>query len=261
MKNMQSRVLKIVAAAALASAKVAFVALLATMLVAISLTSTSAQVSSYRLSQADSLYNSKQYTQSLEHYQQILQHQEYSPAMLLKMAYIEEGLGRIGQALYYLNLYYLATNDKVALQKMEELAEKHRLDGYETSDADVAFGFYYDYRDQISIALGALSLLLLSIVIFRRRRKLQPAAAGFFLFTVLILFAAHLNFGDKHVAGIVGEPNTYLMNGPSAGASVISVIDEGHRVQIVGKKDVWYEIRWNGDIAYIKENSLLPIRL
>jgi len=102
---------------------------------------------------------------------------------------------------------------------MEELAESHRLDGCEPSDADVAFGLYYDYRDQISITLGVLSLLLLSVVIFRRRRKLQPAAAGFFLFTALILFAAHLNFGDKHVAGIVGEPNTYLMNGPSAGAS------------------------------------------
>jgi hypothetical protein len=177
------------------------------------------------------------------------------------MAYIEEGLGRIGQSLYYLNLYYLASNDKVALQKMEELAEKHRLDGYETSDADVAFGYYYDYRDHISIALGATSILLLSMVVFSRRRGQRPAATSFFLFTVLILLAAHLNFGQKNVAGIVGEPNTYLMNGPSAGASVVSVIDEGHRVQIVGKKDVWYEIRWNGNVAYIKENSLLPIRL
>jgi uncharacterized protein YgiM (DUF1202 family) len=67
--------------------------------------------------------------------------------------------------------------------------------------------------------------------------------------------------GEKNDEGIVGEPNTYLMDGPSAGASVIAVIDEGHLVEIVGKVDVWYEISWNGNRAFIKENSLLPVRL
>ena len=68
------------------------------------------QVSSFRLGQADSLYEKKQYTQSLEHYQAMLQKGEYTPAMLLKMAYIEEGLGRVGQALYCLDrlIYMLA---------------------------------------------------------------------------------------------------------------------------------------------------------
>ena len=42
--------------------------------------------------------------------------------MLLKMAYIQEGLNHVGQALYYLNLYYLASKDKSVLGKMEELA-------------------------------------------------------------------------------------------------------------------------------------------
>ncbi|MBK7650109.1 MAG: hypothetical protein IPJ20_04215 [Flammeovirgaceae bacterium] len=49
----------------------------------------------------------------------------YTPAMLLKMAYIQEGLGRISQSIYYLQLYYKATNDEQALSKIEELATKH----------------------------------------------------------------------------------------------------------------------------------------
>src|SRR5690242_541356 len=115
-----------------------------------------AQKTSFRLSQADSLYDKKQYTQSLEHYHEILAQHEYTPAMLLKMAYIEEGLNHAGKALYYLNLYYLATSDKTSLDKMEELAQKFNLDGYETSDADLALSFYHDYHQDISLTLGAI---------------------------------------------------------------------------------------------------------
>ena len=220
-----------------------------------------AQISGFRLKQADSLYQTKQYTQSLEQYQAILAQNEYSPAMLLKMAYIEEGLNRVGQALYYLNLYYLTTNDKTVLTKMEELAARNRLDGYENSDVDIALALYYDYRQEISIVLAVLAVFLLSLIFYRRRKGQRPVATNVLLLTVLILLAAHLNLGEKNDTGIVGEPNTYLMDGPSAGASVVAVIDEGHRVEILGKTDVWYEILWNGNHAYIKENSLLPVRL
>jgi uncharacterized protein YgiM (DUF1202 family) len=197
----------------------------------------------------------------LEQYQAILSQKEYTPAMLLKMAYIEEGLNRAGQALYYLNLYYLATNDKMVLTKMEELASRNRLDGYENSDADIALALYYDYRQQITLGLTAMAIFLLSLIYYRRREGQRPVATSVLLFTLLILLAVHLNLGDQNDTGIVGEPNTYLMDGPSAGATVIAVIDEGHRVEIVGKTDVWYEILWNGNHAYIKENSLLPVRL
>src|SRR3954469_12839623 len=101
-----------------------------------------AQTSSYRLKIADSLYQTKKFTQSFEHYREILNQKQYTPAMLLKMAYIQEGLGNIGEAMYYLNLYFLVTNDKSALEKMEELAHKFNLQGYETTDADRVLTFY-----------------------------------------------------------------------------------------------------------------------
>src|SRR5688572_27345504 len=79
------------------------------------------QTSSFRLKTADSLFQSRQYIQSFEHYEQILKQNQYTPAMLLKMAYVQEGLKHNGLALYYLNLYYLTTRDKTALEKMSEL--------------------------------------------------------------------------------------------------------------------------------------------
>src|SRR4051812_40914450 len=79
------------------------------------------QTSSHRLRTADSLFQAKRYTQSFEHYQEMLKQNQFTPAMLLKMAFIQEGLLHIGQSMYYLNLYFIATHDESALDKMNEL--------------------------------------------------------------------------------------------------------------------------------------------
>ena len=51
------------------------------------------------------------------------------------------------------------------------------------------------------------------------------------------------------------------MDGPSAGASVISVVNEGHRVEVVGKTDVWYKVRWGEDEVFVRDHSLLTAGL
>ncbi|MEO5976062.1 MAG: SH3 domain-containing protein [Chryseolinea sp.] len=219
------------------------------------------QVSAFRLTKADSLYEKKQYTQSLEHYKEILASNEYSPAMLLKMAYIEEAQNRPGQSLYYLNLYYIATKDKSVLEKMDELATKFNLDGYNTSDADLVLSFYHDFHDQISITLGAIAIFCMSLILFWKRKGKRSIAMGTFLLILLVLMVVHINLGDEIATGIIGEPNTYLMDGPSAGASVVSVIAEGHKLEIVGKVDVWYQVKWNNSTVFVKERNLLPVVL
>lgn len=220
-----------------------------------------AQVSGFRLQQADSLFIDKKYTQSMEHYQTILKQNEYTPAMLLKMAYIQEGLNRVGEALYYLNLYYLVSNDKTVLTKMEELATRYSLEGYENSDADQAMAFYRDYHFHITIALAAIAVFLVSLAFSIKRKGQRPVASGIFTAVILTGLFFHVNIGGKNSLGIVGASNTFLMEGPSPGASVIAVVAEGHRVEIVGKKDVWLQVLWNGEIAYIREGNLLPVTL
>mgnify|MGYP005811466605 CR=1 FL=1 len=220
-----------------------------------------AQKTAFRLSQADSLYDKKQYTQSLEHYREILAQHEYTPAMLLKMAYIEEGLNHPGKALYYLNLYYLATSDKSSLDKMEELAQKFNLEGYATSDTDIALSFYHDYHQHISLTLAAIVMFCVALVIFWKRKGKRSIAAGTVAFFLLAIMIVHVNFGEKISTGIIGEPNTYLLDGPSAGASVVSVVGEGHKFEIIGKVYVWYKVRWNDHTVFVKDHSLLPVRL
>lgn len=221
-----------------------------------------AQTSGYRLKTADSLFQAKRYTQSLEHYEEILKQHQYTPSMLLKMAYIHEGLNHIGSALYYLNLYYLATGDKTVLSKMGELADKYNLEGYDTTDSDRFWSFYREYHLYISLALTAIIILMLSIIYHTRTRLHQRPTGSFVTLVVLAaVFVIHIEYGALQSKAIVSESATYIMAGPSAGASVVDIIGDGHRVDVIGKKDVWLKIRWENGIAYVKENALRMVRL
>ena len=220
-----------------------------------------AQVSGFRLQQADSLYLDKKYTESLEHYQTILSQNEYTPAMLLKMAHIEERQGNIGQTLYYLNLYHLASNDKSVLGKMEELATRYNLEGYDVSDADQALSFYQDHHLDVTIALAVIALFFLALTYSVRRKGQQPIASAIGMGVVLIALLFHVNMGGKADLGIVGNSHTFLMAGPSPGAPLVEIVNEGHRVEIVGKNDVWIQVLWNGEKAFVKEGNLLPVGL
>src|SRR5260221_9847791 len=88
-----------------------------------------------KLGLADSLFRQKQYTESLELYEEIFQNNYYTPSLLLKIAFIQEGLGHLGQSMYYLNLYFLATHDPQTQIKIEEMAARNKLEGYSDSDA------------------------------------------------------------------------------------------------------------------------------
>ena len=244
---MQSRVLKIVVGGV-----ILFFSHLAPVL---------GQISGFRLQQADSLYIDKKYIQSLEHYKTILSQDQYTPAMLLKMAYIEEGLNHIGPALYYLNLYYAVSNDKTVLTKMEELAMRYNLEGYENSDADQAFTFYRDHHFHITLALGVIVLFFVSLAFSISRKGRRPIATGVLTAVILLVLFVHVNLGGKISLGVVGSSNTFLMQGPSPGAALVEVVNEGHRVEIIGKKDVWVEVLWEGEPAYIREGNILPVEL
>ncbi|MEM9824915.1 MAG: hypothetical protein AAF985_27775, partial [Bacteroidota bacterium] len=97
------------------------------------------------------------YTEALERYEEILNEGTASPAMLLKMAYIEDGLENFASSLFYLNAYFQKTGDRATLTKIEELAANNKLVGYNYSDIDIFFIFFKKYRHQIVLILLLLA--------------------------------------------------------------------------------------------------------
>ena len=83
--------------------------------------------SEQQLIHADSLFEANKYTESFEVYNTVLEQGDYTPGMLLKMAFIKEGLGDVSGAMYFLNQYYNLTSNKKVLAKLEEIARRWEI--------------------------------------------------------------------------------------------------------------------------------------
>jgi len=215
-----------------------------------------------KLGLADSLFRRKQYTQSLELYDEIFQNKFYTPSMLLKLAFIQEGLGHLGQSMYFLNLYFLASRDPQALVKIEEVATRNKLEGYSDSDSARLWTVMKENHLKILAALFSICIFLFALLYYQKvKQKRTPIVT-----TVVLLFFLSLLFIQSYllqtkVQGIISPASTYLMSGPSSGSSVIAIVGEGHRLEILGRKDVWVRVRWLDSEVYVKEDALLPVRL
>ena len=224
--------------------------------------SSSAESAHDPIKQADSLFKAKLYTQSFDLYHQLFLDKKYSQATLLKMAFIQEGLGHLSQSLYYLNLYYQASGDEQALSKVHEVAKKNNLEGYES---DLIAPLYKLMKDNYSTLVGALAtcaIFCLSIFVYQQKRNGQKLVGLTFLslFFLGLLFV-FLNFSSPPMQGIITTTPVYLMKGPSSGASVVAIVDEGHRLEIKGHEDVWLKVAWKKEEVFIKKNQILPITL
>ncbi len=214
-----------------------------------------------KIKTADSLFRAKQFTQSFDNYQLVLKDHHYSPAMLLKMAYIQEGLGHTGLCLYYLNLYFLASDDEQALTKMTEMAAKFRLEGYDFgSDFEIGH-FMRKYNQILALAFTSILVLLSAIIYYQKKRGKAPlfALIVMIIFSGLLLY--QLNFLQGLQTGIIAKSPSYLMTGPSAGSSVAGIAGEGHQLILLGKEDIWMKVQWKGQEVYIKEMNVIPIAL
>jgi hypothetical protein len=183
--------------------------------------------------------------------------QQASPAMLLKMAFIYESLEDLSNALYTLNSYYKVTSDKKVLVKMQEMAETNNLEGYSTNDFDLFLKFFDENRNYFVLITLALAVLILSMI-FKRKKKLNEKSVGLTFGLVMVVFLAFylINLSNLAPKGIISASNAYLMTGPSAGSDLIEITGDGHKVQIIGEKDIWIEIKWKNGRAFIRENNI-----
>ena len=209
---------------------------------------------------ADSLFKAKQYTQSLEHYQSAFNEKKYTPAMLLKMAYINEGLGKVGATLYFLKLYHLATGDEHALKKTEELAARFKLTGYEENDSSRVHRRIVTNAIWIQAAMSFVLLIIAIVIFIQRKQSRKPWELLTALTLVMALLFYYNNFYFSEI-GIVNKEKAYLMDGPSAGANVVGIINEGTLLKLLSHEDVWLRVKWADKEVYLKEKSILKVTL
>ena len=212
------------------------------------------------LEEADSLFTKQKYTQSYQLYDSIFSAGLSSPQMLLKMAYIKEGLGDYTMALFHLNEYYVETSDERALQKMESLAEEYNLVGYNYGETEFVGSIYHEYYDQIVIVLVLLSIIFLGGVIYQKfKLRIRPVSNFVFMLIFLVCLAITINTGMGYKEAIVTHQNTYLMSSPSSSADVLAIISKGNKMQIKKSQDVWVKTEWQDQTAFVKRKNIRPV--
>jgi tetratricopeptide (TPR) repeat protein len=208
------------------------------------------------LNLADSLFASKKYQEALIIYERILDDQAYSPAMLLKMAFIAEGVGDFTKSTLYLSKYYSHNPNPKVIAKIKNLTNQATLVGYNVSDRQKFLKFLIDLNQEITATFALLMVVfLISIFAFPKQRTGFYAPAIIFM---ALTFVSNNFLKDRETAIITGAP-TLIMDKPTAAGNLIRKVDAGHRVVIKSSKDIWYEIEWNEKTAYVKKENLSKI--
>lgn len=217
------------------------------------------QANTLGLQKADSLFNTNNYQEAMTVYKNLLQHDEvFSPAMLLKMAYISEGKGDFSNASFYLAKYYDINPNPKVITKIKTLTEQQNLIGYELTDWDRFFKFTTDLQQEITlIFLGILLISLMLLLIFKQKAN-KPKYYIPSLILILLVFVSN-NFLKQSATGIVTGSPTIIMDKPTAGGKLIKNVDPGHRVIIKSSKDIWYEIEWGKQKAFVKKESITQL--
>ena len=209
-----------------------------------------------QLQMADRLFEQKRYKASLEQYRLLMQKGFYSPQMLLKMSFIAENNGNIPEAMRYLNQYYLAHPDRRVFQKINDLAAQKQLIGYEFTDQDYFRTVFNKYQIWF-FSLLFCCLAIVFILMAKGKRQQQPLLPYVGALAVLMLLGfLAVNFFYGSETAIVKPQTCYLMQSPSAGASLVATIEGGHKLDILAQDDIWCKVKWQEQVAYIRVHNL-----
>ncbi|WP_367127655.1 hypothetical protein [Mongoliibacter sp.] len=202
------------------------------------------------------MFNNQNYQEAFLIYEDLLQNDEsYSPAMLLKMAFISEGIGDYSQASFYLAKYYDENPNQRVITKIKALTEQSTLIGYELSDRDRFLRFLTDLQSEITATISVILIFSLILLLFYFKGNIKPK---YYLPSIILIIMAFIanNFLDAQKTGIITGSPTLIMDKPTAGGKLINVVDPGHRVVIKSSKDIWYEVKWGEKRGYVKKENI-----
>ena len=205
----------------------------------------------YLLNRGDSLFKLRKYVDAKKIYENLYYEKNYfSDAMLLKLSFIEEGIGNYEKALIYLSKHYYQTHNKETSTKIKSIAKKNELIGFEQNDLSLILNAY---NKNIYLIHSILVIILVLYLIIGGKKDINYHIR-FMIISVLVL--AIMNFNLTKKQGIVDQDNTYIMNGPSSGSDVYSIIKKGNKLKISKEYSIWYEVIFENKKKYIRKKNI-----
>ncbi|WP_448529994.1 hypothetical protein [Raineya sp.] len=206
---------------------------------------------------ADSLFAVGKYSEAEAVYAQILGEGVFSEQNVLKQAFIASQQKNYVAYLHYLNLLLQNEPKLSTAQKIYNIATAYELEGYEVSDSKWILLLYYAYHRWIILGL-CLLFLLWSISFLRRKYTTWGAFQrnGIILLLGLAFSIFFVNFIPNINEAIVAYNHTYLMKSPSAASEKVVVLSKGQKLNVIGEKDVWLEVIWGKEKAFVRKTQV-----
>ena len=205
----------------------------------------------YLLNKGDSLFKLRKYVDAKKLYENLYYEKNYfSDAMLLKLSFIEEGIGNYDKALIYLSKHYNQTHNKETSEKIKSIAKKNELIGFEQNDLSLVLNFY----NKNIYLIHSLLVVFLTLYLIIAEKKDISYHIRFMIISVLVLAIMNLNLIKKE--GIIFQDNTYIMNGPSSGSDVYSIINKGNKLKVSSESSIWYEVIFENKKKYIRKKNI-----
>jgi hypothetical protein len=211
-----------------------------------------------RLDLADSLFTIGKYSQAYKIYQKKFENDRiYNPNLLLKLAFLSEKAKQPAESLYYLSILAQKEPKIALLEKMNQIALANNLQGYQFNDFSYFLIFYRRYGGYIPILLLTLGVYVVAVMIIKIKNgeRTQQRHKWATVFYLTALFGL-LNIPNNYTTGIIRSELSFIRSFPSAAAPVVQVIQRGHKLTIIGTRDHWNRVIWEGKIVFIKNSDL-----
>ncbi len=211
-----------------------------------------------RFLEADSLFDQRSYQEAMSLYEDSFEEGVYSPAMLLKMAFIAEGISQNDKAILYLGKYYDINPDPQIITKIKALTNQASLEGYEVSDQERFILFLSENDEIIIFVLSGLLLISLILILYNEYKSEKTPIYWPTILLICLLFGAN-NFLNRSNSGLITQGPTLILSEPSAAGELIQRVEPGHRLKIKAAQDIWYEVDWKGQRAFVKKSSVAKL--
>lgn len=210
------------------------------------------------LLRADSLYDQKKYTEAKALYFSLFETGQQSPATLLKMAQVHEGLGEFGEALFFLSEYYKLTEDQRAYEKIITLANAQNMPGFELNPFEHAAIWMNNRLYNFLPALLVATIFFMALMLYNARHKNKSGqyASGFVGMLCIATAAIAINLFAPSKNAVITNAS-YFMSGPSSASNLVAVISKGNKIEVKGYTDVWAKVVWGGRNGFIRKTDFL----
>ena len=210
-----------------------------------------------QLRRADTLFAAGRQTDAATMYEKVVANgYPTTDAMLLKLAAAYERQADWPRLLYYLQVYFDRHPDEAVLRKMNDIARANNLGGYETDDLNYFYLFYKQYSIYLLLFLLIPAVYGFGVLLVKRVRKQPiPGRQKWVMLFYLIGILLFANLPGVR-SGITSRDRVLLRTDPSAAAPVAEVIGRGHKLNILGSRDIYIRVLWRNELYYVRRDNV-----